>query len=75
MPLILGSNANLSFLRKSRAPWDYFNGFWTPAFAEVTDFGLFTRPSLLVMVKSKFNNAKIQSDYLSFEIWLCSCFI
>jgi len=23
--------SNLSFLRKSRAPRDYFNGFWTPA--------------------------------------------
>jgi hypothetical protein len=44
--------SSLSFLRKSRAPRDYFNGFWTPAFAGVTDFGLFTRPSYLNRVGS-----------------------
>jgi len=43
--------SNLSFLRKSRAPRDYFNGFWTPAFAGVTDFGLFTRPSYLFVAR------------------------
>jgi hypothetical protein len=38
----------LSFLRKSRAPRDYFNGFWTPAFAGVTVSGLFTDLSLII---------------------------
>jgi hypothetical protein len=37
--------SNLSFLRKQES--SYFNGFWTLAFAGVTDFGLFTRPSFL----------------------------
>jgi hypothetical protein len=37
--------SSLSFLRKQEST--YFNGFWTPAFAGVTDFGLFTRPSRL----------------------------
>ena len=45
--------SNLSFLRKSRAPRDYFNGFWTPAFAGVTDFRLFTRPSRLKWLTSQ----------------------
>jgi hypothetical protein len=37
----------LSFLRKSRAPRDYFKYFWTPAFAGVTVSGLFTDSSKL----------------------------
>ena len=41
--------SNLSFLRKQES--SYFNGFWTPAFAGVTDFGLFTRPSSFRFMK------------------------
>ena len=41
----------LSFLRKSRAPRDYFNGFWTPVFAGVTVSKLFTISSNKIVVK------------------------
>ena len=41
--------SNSSFLRKRES--SYFNGFWTPAFAGVTDFGLFTRPSYLFVAR------------------------
>jgi hypothetical protein len=41
----------LSFLRKSRAPRDYFNGFWTPAFTGVTVSELFAISSNKIVVK------------------------
>jgi hypothetical protein len=40
----------LSFLRKQES--SYFNGFWIPAFAGVTDFGLFTKPSRIELSKT-----------------------